>query len=161
MCKFIKSGCLLCSSRRQLMFPVWFHAHGKRGPFSCRDFLPAPQICKSFFAPPSFFRWHRGCFRCFSGFQALFLPEAKTPPRAAGVGAQFQGGASCLLETRPDENSVAGRLRTTSRHKGRISSLKKRDKAGTISNLKHYHGFHDRSRGHRDQSSCLARQTKP
>jgi hypothetical protein len=29
------------------------------------------------------------------------------------VGAQQQGSASCLLETRPDENSVAGGLRTT------------------------------------------------
>ena len=29
---------------------------------------------------------------------------------AAGVGTQLQGGASRLCQTRPDENSVAGRL---------------------------------------------------
>ena len=38
--------------------------------------------------------------------------------RTGGFGAQQQGGASCLRETRIDENSVTGRLRTEGNHKG-------------------------------------------
>ena len=41
----------------------------------------------------------------------------------AGDGAQFQGGASCLLEARLNENSVLGRLQTTGRRKGRTGSV--------------------------------------
>src|ERR1039458_4044934 len=39
--------------------------------------------------------------------------------RAGGFGAQQQSGASRLRQTCPDENPVAGRLRTTDSRKGR------------------------------------------
>jgi hypothetical protein len=42
---------------------------------------------------------------------------------AGGFGTQQQGGASRLLETRPDENPVSGRLRTTGSDEGRTGSV--------------------------------------